>query len=206
MKKDVQRLTAEKDNIARYGVGEVYTNFAIASPSKGPYRTESASHLSDQEAKFERVARRARERLVEQESMIDALKSELSKAQDSLRSVQLSQPEDVFSTRYDTSGVLNQNRTVLGVRNVIEEPCIRKLSNNFTGKYTATTLSSCRPLCRIKLVRGWNASTETGEAMGAGGMNRIAEGPLSSHVVVLLLLFFVAADVDEASRGTFLRR
>lgn len=114
LKEDIHRLTVEKENIARYGPGRPWTGSSFAT-SEAPYIDEMNARIIEQEASFEKVARRAREKLVEQESMIESLKSELSKAQNSLQSMHGLEEEDVFSTRHDARHLSVDSRAALGV-------------------------------------------------------------------------------------------
>jgi hypothetical protein len=115
LKQDIDRLTTEKENIARYGTGGPWIGSSPFATSETPYVDEMNARIMEQEASFEGVARRAREKLVEQASMIEFLKRELSKAQDSLQSMHGVEEEDVFSTRHDAKHLFFDNRAALGV-------------------------------------------------------------------------------------------
>lgn len=114
LKLDIERLSAERDNIGRYGIGEAWSDNNL---SRNNHDDEAiTARLAEQEASFEQVARRARERLMEQESIISSLKDELSRAQDSLHSIQASRHDDVFSSGHHGSHSLNpDNRSGIGV-------------------------------------------------------------------------------------------
>lgn len=114
LKLDIERLSAERDNIGRYGVGAAWND---SNASRRDYDDEAiTARLAKQEASFEQVARRARERLVEQESIISSLKDELSRAQDSLHTIQASRHDDVFSSGQHGFSSLNlEDRVGAGV-------------------------------------------------------------------------------------------
>lgn len=113
---DIERLSAERDNIARYGVGPSLGESHIIHASLQREEVDPiTTRLAEQEASFERVARRARERLLEQESIISSLKNELSRTQESLQSVQASRHEDVFSAAYHGPSEPSLDRLGIGV-------------------------------------------------------------------------------------------
>lgn len=97
LKRDIERLSAERDNIARYGLGAPWHDVRYQSTQANV--EEPISVAAAQEASFEAVAKRAREKLEEQESQINSLKSELSRAQESLQS-RITHQDDVFSVSH----------------------------------------------------------------------------------------------------------
>lgn len=114
LKMDIERLAAERENLTRYGPGQTLNSVLGFIPTGAPYTEETDIRLAQQQADFESVARRARERLVEQGSLIEALRHDLSNAQDSLRSIRNAQEEDVFSAKLNMRPLSTADRAALG--------------------------------------------------------------------------------------------
>jgi hypothetical protein len=81
LKQDITRLTIEKDNIGRHTISdEIIDEEDLCAPR--PVWVQSSrlfTGSSAREREYEAVAKRAREKLVEQQSTIDSLEQELSK-------------------------------------------------------------------------------------------------------------------------------
>lgn len=152
LKVDIERLTIEKENLARYSPVPTSQDVLRYDPSEKPYIDVVDARLAEQQANFDGIARRARERLVEQERSIEELRKELSRAEESLQSMHMAQEEDVFSARLDPRQVSMADRAALGV-GIFDLSSFNSqkgtLTLNFAGGYIEATISICRFACRF---------------------------------------------------------